>query len=230
MGAALTGVVAESGPVPADGAGVTFPFAGRSWRPWVTRRREGRIQQRLHREQDRHQPKDTSSSHGSFLSVVGDREVGRPRTGGGSTRLRRMWTVLRSPSWTSLLLKRSAASKGGARILRCERFRPGSFAIRERRPGSGSATAPRARGSLPSPSPRAPRPHPLRSWPFVLARSIRPRRRGLPFVPSPPVAQGVATSSRTGGPLARRRSALRDALQQAPARRVSWPASSGRRS
>src|SRR5262249_55001453 len=63
--AALVGVVADPRPVLAASAGVTSPG-----RPRSARFRGGQIQQRPHREQDRDQPKDTSSLHGSLLSVV----------------------------------------------------------------------------------------------------------------------------------------------------------------
>src|SRR5262249_25674920 len=65
--AAPTGVVAESRPVPANPAGVTALAAGRSWRPWrpgATRLCGGGTHQRPRHEQDRDQPKETSSYHG----------------------------------------------------------------------------------------------------------------------------------------------------------------------
>src|SRR5262249_8728889 len=60
--AALVGVVAFPRPVLAEPTGVTSPG-----RPRSARFRGGQIQQRPHREQDRDQPKDTSSLHGSLL-------------------------------------------------------------------------------------------------------------------------------------------------------------------
>src|SRR5262249_34239129 len=69
-----TGVVAEPRLVPAERAGATSP--GRPRRPRGTRLRARHIQQRPHREQDRDQPKHTSSYHGSFLSVVWSQEDG----------------------------------------------------------------------------------------------------------------------------------------------------------
>src|SRR5262245_48379366 len=58
--AAPTGVVAEPRPVPAGGAWVASPLAGRPRRPGGTSLRGG-LTQRPHREQDRDQPEDTSA-------------------------------------------------------------------------------------------------------------------------------------------------------------------------
>jgi hypothetical protein len=69
--AALVGVVADPRPVLAEPTGVTSPR-----RPRIARFRGGQIQQRPHREQDRDQPKDTSSLHGSLLSVVWSQQDG----------------------------------------------------------------------------------------------------------------------------------------------------------
>src|SRR5262245_36729979 len=64
--AAPTGVIAEPRAVPAGGAWVASPLAGRPRRPGGTCLRGGHTQ-RPHREQDRDQPEDTSAWHGFLL-------------------------------------------------------------------------------------------------------------------------------------------------------------------
>src|SRR5262249_10525819 len=95
--AAPTGVVADSRPVPAGRAGVAALNSGGPRRPGVTRLRGGSTQQRPRRQQDRDQPRDTRSYHGSLLSVVWSQQDGAAASSD-------VVTLLRYPSRRSVAL------------------------------------------------------------------------------------------------------------------------------